>query len=75
MRRKDAEGDSLYCPVHQNQSKKHKTASCCDKSQGVKAYSRCLKFRKLTTEIKECSDCQSSQLFTKQIRKQVKCER
>ncbi|CAJ0925531.1 19188_t:CDS:10 [Entrophospora sp. SA101] len=74
MRRKDKEGNSLYCPVHQNQLKKHKTANCCDKSQGVKAYSRCLKFRKLTTEIKDCQDCQNPQLFAKQTRKQVKCE-
>ncbi|CAH1755994.1 14070_t:CDS:2 [Entrophospora sp. SA101] len=74
MRKKDEEGKAIYCPVHQNQLKKHKTANCCDKSQGVKAYSRCSQFRKLTTEIKECQGCQNPQLFTKQTRKQVKCE-
>jgi hypothetical protein len=74
MRRKDEEGKAIYCSLHQSQLKKHKTANCCDKSQGVKAYSRCSKFRKLTAEIKDCPGCQNSQLFAKQTRKQVKCE-
>jgi len=60
--------------IHQNQLKKHKTANCCDKSQGVKAYSCCPQFKKLRDQIKDCSDCQNPELFTKQIRKQVKCE-
>ncbi|CAH1756530.1 13941_t:CDS:2 [Entrophospora sp. SA101] len=71
MRKKDAEGNSVYCETHQVQLKKHKTASCCDKSQGVMAYSRCLQFKKLRNQIKECGNCQSSELFTKQIRKQI----
>lgn len=75
MRKKDEEGNSVYCSVHQNQLKKHKTANCCDKSQGVKAYSRCLQFKKLRNQIKECSNCQNPELFTKQIRRQVKCEK
>jgi len=74
MRKKDGEGNSIYCSIHQNQLKKHKTANCCDKSQGVKAYSRCLQFKKLRDQIRECRDCQNSELFTKRIRKQVKCE-
>jgi len=73
-RKKDEEGNSIYCSLHQNQLKKHKTANCCDKSQGVMAYSRCSQFKKLRNQIKECGNCQSSELFTKQIRKQVKCE-
>lgn len=75
MRKKDEEGNLIYCLIHQNQLKKHKVANCCDKSQGVRAYSSCLQFRKLRNQIKECPNCQSSELFTKQIRKQVKCER
>jgi len=74
MRKKDEERNLIYCSIHQNQLKKHKIASCCDKSQGVRAYSSCLQFRKLRNQIKECSNCQNSELFTKQIRKQVKCE-
>ena len=75
MRKKDEEGISVYCPTHQVQLKKHKTASCCDKSQGVMAYSRCPQFKKLRSQIKECGNCQNPELFTKQIRKQVKCEK
>ena len=75
VRRKDEEGNSVYCSAHQVQLKKHKTANCCDKSQGIKAYSRCAKFKKLRNEIKVCGNCQNSELFTKQIRKQVKCEK
>jgi len=74
MRQKDEEGNSVYCSTHQVQLKKHKTASCCDKSQGVMAYSRCSQFKKLRNQIKECDNCQNPELFTKQIRKQVKCE-
>jgi len=73
-RKKDEEGNSIYCSTHQSQLKKHKTANCCDKSQGVKAYSSCSQFKKLRNQIKECPDCQNPQLFTKQIRKQIKCE-
>jgi hypothetical protein len=75
MRKKDEEGNSIYCSAHQTQLKKHKTANCCDKSLGVMAYSRCSQFKKLRNKIKECSDCQNPQLFAKRIRKQVKCER
>jgi DNA gyrase/topoisomerase IV subunit A len=75
VRKRDEEGNPIYCSTHQIQLKKHKTANCCDKSQGVKAYSRCSKFRKLRNEIKECNGCQSPGLFTRQIRKQVKCEK
>jgi len=74
MRKKDEEGNPIYCSTHQNQLKKHKTANCCDKSQGVKAYSQCSQFKKLRNKIKECPDCQNSERFTKQIRKQIKCE-
>jgi len=74
MRKKDEEGNPIYCSTHQNQLKKHKTNNCCDKSQGVKAYSQCPQFKKLRNEIKECPDCQNSERFTKQIRKQIKCE-
>ena len=75
VRKKDEEGNPVYCSPHQSQLKKHKTANCCDKSQGVKAYSRCAKFRKLRNEIKDCGDCQNPGRFTRQPRKQVKCER
>ena len=75
MRKKDEEGNPIYCSTHQIQLKKHKTANCCDKSQGIKAYSRCSQFKKLRNKIKECSECQNSELFTKQIRKQIKCEK
>jgi len=73
-RKKDEEGNSIYCSLHQNQLKKHKTANCCDKSEGVKAYSRCPQFKKLRDQIKKCEDCQNPELFKQQIRKQVKCE-
>jgi len=73
-RKKDEEGNSIYCSTHQNQLKKHKTANCCDKSEGVKAYSRCPQFKKLRDQIKKCGDCQNPELFKQQIRKQVKCE-
>ncbi|CAG8453177.1 3887_t:CDS:2 [Ambispora gerdemannii] len=53
-RKKDEEGNSVYCSTHQVQLKKHKTANCCDKSQGVMAYSRCSQFKKLRNQIKEC---------------------
>ena len=75
VRKKDEEGNLEYCSDHKTKLKKHKTADCCDKSQGVKAYSRCAKFRKLRNEIKDCGDCQNSELFKRQERKQVKCER
>ena len=75
MRKKDEEGNPIYCSTHQNQLKKHKTDNCCDKSQGVKAYSQCSQFKKLRNKIKECTKCQSSELFTKQVRKQIKCEK
>ena len=75
VRKKDGEGNSEYCSKHKVQLKKHKTANCCDKSQGVKAYSRCVKFKKLRNEIKSCDDCQNPELFTKRERKQVKCEK
>ncbi|MCE8163474.1 MAG: ATP-binding protein [Candidatus Moeniiplasma glomeromycotorum] len=75
VRKKDKEGSPEYCSEHKTKLKKHKTANCCDKSQGVKVYSRCAKFRKLRNEIKVCGDCQNPELFTKQIRKQVKCEK
>jgi len=74
MRKKDKEGNSVYCSTHQIQLKKHKAANCCDKSQGVQAYSRCSQFKKLRNQIRECNNCQNSELFTKQIRKRVKCE-
>ena len=75
VRKKDEEGNSEYCPEHKSQLKKHKTANCCDKSQGVMAYSRCSQFKKLRNQIKGCGDCQNPKLFTKQIRKQIKCEK
>jgi hypothetical protein len=75
VRKKDEEGNSVYCSAHQIQLKEHKSANCCDKSQGVQAYSRCSKFKKLRNQIRECSNCQSSELFTKRERKQVKCEK
>jgi hypothetical protein len=34
----------------------------------------CAKVRELQKQIKECGNCQKPELFTKQIRKQVKCE-
>ena len=45
------------CLHHQSQLEKHKTANCCDKSQGVMAYSRCAEFRDLQKQIKECREC------------------
>lgn len=74
VRKKDEEGNPEYCSGHKVKLKKHKIANCCDKSQGVKAYSRCAEFRKLRNEIKVCSDCQNPELFKRQERKQVKCE-
>jgi hypothetical protein len=74
MRKKDVEGNSEYCSEHKDQLKKHKSANCCDKSQGVQAYSRCSQFKKLRNQIKNCSNCQSPDLFKKQIKKQVKCQ-
>jgi len=74
-RKKDEKGNFIYCSTHQTQLEKHKTANCCDKGQGVRAYSSCSKFKKLRNEIKECKNCQSSELFVKRVRKQVKCER
>jgi len=47
----------VKCPRHQSQLEQHKTATCCDKSQGIQAYARCQEFRGLQNEIKECSEC------------------
>jgi hypothetical protein len=47
------------CSLHQRQSEQHRVADCCDKSQGVKAYSRCPQFRELMRAIKACGDCQN----------------
>jgi hypothetical protein len=75
VRKRDEKGNLIYCLTHQNQLKEHKTANCCDKSQGVKAYSRCFEFRKLRNKIKACGDCQSSKFFVRQIRRKIKCEK
>jgi len=45
------------CQKHQQLLEEHKTASCCDKSQGLKAYTQCPKFRELVQAMKNCSDC------------------
>ena len=50
-------GSKVRCDKHQNLLEEHKTANCCDKSQGVKAYSQCQKFRILVEGIKNCVDC------------------
>jgi len=45
------------CSQHQRLVEQHKTATCCDKSQGIKAFARCQMFKKLLREIKNCSKC------------------
>jgi len=74
MRSKNQDGSAVYCPTHQTKLKNHKTANCCDKKAGVKAYSACSQFKKLRQEIKKCLACQSPTLFTKQMKKQLKCQ-
>jgi hypothetical protein len=63
-----------YCSLHQRQSEQHRVADCCDKSQGVKAYSRCPQFRELMRAIKACGDCQNPQFFQSILRRQINCE-
>ena len=48
----------VKCPRHQSQLEQHKTATCCDKSQGIQAYVHCSAFKNLQKQIKECSNCQ-----------------
>ncbi|CAG8630785.1 684_t:CDS:2, partial [Ambispora gerdemannii] len=46
----------VKCPRHQIQMEQHKTATCCDKSQGILAYARCADFRELQKEIKKYNE-------------------
>ena len=46
-----------YCPKHQFSREEHKTANCCDKSQGIKIYRNCFRFRELQQQIRECQQC------------------
>jgi DNA gyrase/topoisomerase IV subunit A len=50
-------GGKTRCQKHQKLLADHKTAACCDKSQGVKAYSQCSKFRELFKDMKTCAEC------------------
>ena len=45
------------CDKHKLAMTNHKKASCCDKKQGIKAYSKCKSFGNLRREIQKCGNC------------------
>lgn len=47
----------VRCSRHQSLIERHRTTTCCDKSQGISALSRCRMFKKLSREIRNCPDC------------------
>jgi hypothetical protein len=47
----------VKCSQHQFQFEQHKTASCCDKSQGIKAYANCADFQDLQKQVRTCQNC------------------
>jgi len=57
-----------YCSIHQEEREQHKaTPHECNIS--------CAQSRQLHQRIKECPNCRNPQFFTKQLRKQIKCEK
>jgi hypothetical protein len=47
-----------YCDKHRKSLEKHKTATCCDKTQGIQAYVHCAVFKDLQKGVKNCANCQ-----------------
>ncbi|RHZ35471.1 DNA gyrase subunit A [endosymbiont GvMRE of Glomus versiforme] len=61
-----------YCQTHQAQSISHLTNH---KKTNTYCSITCSMSKGSQKQIKACNDCQSPKLFTKQLRKQIKCER
>jgi hypothetical protein len=47
----------VKCASHQSQFEQHKTATCCDKTQGIQAYVHCEVFKDLQKQVRECNNC------------------
>ncbi|RIA79123.1 DNA topoisomerase, partial [Glomus cerebriforme] len=69
-------GEKGRCSPHQTRFIEHKTADCCDKSQGIKAYTKCSQFQELQRQIRECNACKQSHLLSEpKLKKQIrKCQ-
>jgi hypothetical protein len=66
-RRRDEEGNLIYCERHCEELKNHskKIHDC-----GI----NCMEIREMQVEVKKCPDCQNPAFFARKIKKQIKCE-